>query len=134
MSAAGTLWSSAASVYLDVMTNIAALDKKLNDAVLGGKAMEAFEELYDDDVVMQENAEPEYRGKELNRKREIEFFQSVEAWHGGEVLASAVDGDVSFSEWMMDVTLKGVGRIQMAQVAVRRWKNGKIVHERFYHK
>jgi hypothetical protein len=134
LSAAGTLWSSAASVYLDVMTNIAALDKKLNDAVLGGKAMEAFEELYDDDVVMQENAEPEYRGKELNRKREIEFFQSVEAWHGGEVLASAVDGDVSFSEWMMDVTLKGVGRIQMAQVAVRRWKNGKIVHERFYHK
>jgi len=27
-----------------------------------------------------------------------------------------------------------VGRISMAQVAVRRWKNGKIVHERFYHK
>jgi hypothetical protein len=32
------------------------------------------------------------------------------------------------------VTLKGVGRIQMSQVAVRRWKNGKVVHERFYHK
>ncbi|MEO7735031.1 MAG: nuclear transport factor 2 family protein [Kofleriaceae bacterium] len=116
------------------MSTTIELDKKLNDAVLGGKAMEAFEELYDEDVVMQENAEPEYRGKELNRKREIEFFSSVEAWHGGEVLAAAVNGDVSFSEWTMDVTLKGVGRIQMAQVAVRRWKNGKIVHERFYHK
>jgi hypothetical protein len=34
----------------------------------------------------------------------------------------------------MDVTLKGVGRITMVQVAVRRWKDGKIVHERFYHK
>jgi hypothetical protein len=34
----------------------------------------------------------------------------------------------------MDVTLKGAGRIKMNQVAVRRWKNGKIVHERFYHK
>jgi len=34
----------------------------------------------------------------------------------------------------MDVTLKGVGRIHMLQVAVRRWKGGKIVHERFYHK
>src|SRR5882757_4128544 len=116
------------------MSTTLELDKKLNDAVLGGKAMEAFEELYDDNVVMQENAEPEYRGKDFNRKREIEFFQSVEAWHGGEVLASAVHGDVSFSEWMMDVSLKGVGRISMAQVAVRRWKNGKIVHERFYHK
>jgi hypothetical protein len=116
------------------MTTTLELDKKLNDAVLSGKAMEAFEELYDEDVVMQENSEPEYRGKELNRKREIEFFSSVEAWHGGEVLAAAANGDVSFSEWTMDVTLKGVGRIQMAQVAVRRWKDGKLVHERFYHK
>ena len=117
-----------------IMSTIAEFDKKLNDAILSGKAMEAFEELYDDNVVMQENSEPEYRGKDFNRKREIEFFQSVEAWHGGAVLASAVHGDVSFSEWTMEVSLKGVGRVQMAQVAVRRWKNGKIVHERFYHK
>ena len=116
------------------MSNIAELDKKLNDAILSGKALEAFEELYDDNIVMQENADPEFRGKDLNRKREIEFFSSVEAWHGGAVLASAVHGDVSFSEWTMEVSLKGVGRISMAQVAVRRWKNGKIVHERFYHK
>jgi ketosteroid isomerase-like protein len=116
------------------MSNTAELDKKLNDAILGGKAMEAFEELYADDVVMQENSDPEFRGKDLNRKREIEFFSSVEAWHGGAVTASAVNGDVSFSEWTMEITMKGVGRIKMDQVAVRRWKNGKIVHERFYHK
>ncbi|HSK00089.1 MAG TPA: nuclear transport factor 2 family protein [Kofleriaceae bacterium] len=116
------------------MSNIAALDKKLNDAILSGKALEAFEELYDEDIVMQENSEPEFRGKDLNRKREQEFFASVEAWHGGAVLASAASGDVSFSEWTMEVTLKGVGRIKLDQVAVRRWKDGKIVHERFYHK
>src|SRR6185295_14469048 len=118
------------------MSNIAELEKKLNDAILAGKAMEAFEELYDDNIVMQENAEPEYRGKDFNRKREQEFFASVEAWHGGSVKAVAVnekDG-VSFSEWEMDVSLKGVGRITMNQATVRRWKNGKIVHERFYHK
>ncbi|MBX3154435.1 MAG: nuclear transport factor 2 family protein [Deltaproteobacteria bacterium] len=116
------------------MANIAELDKKLNDAILSGKAMEAFDELYDDNVVMQENSEPEFRGKEYNRKREIEFFASVEAWHGGRVLSTATNNDVSFSEWEMDLSLKGVGRITMTQVAVRKWKNGKIVHERFYHK
>jgi hypothetical protein len=116
------------------MSNIAELEKKLNDAVLSGKAMEAFEELYDDDVVMQENMEPEFRGKDFNRKREQEFFASVEAWHSGKVLGSAVNGDLSFSEWEMDISIKGVGRVQLAQVAVRRWKNGKVVHERFYHK
>jgi len=116
------------------MSNHAELDKKLNDAILAGKAMEAFEELYDDDIVMQENLEPEYRGKDFNRKREQDFFQSVEAWHDARVLASAVHGDVSFSEWEMDISIKGIGRVKMAQVAIRRWKNGKIVHERFYHK
>jgi len=116
------------------MSNIAELDRKLNEAVLSGKAMEAFEELYDDNVVMQENTEPEYRGKDFNRKREQEFYSTVEAWHGGQVLASAVNGDVSFSEWTMELTLKGAGRIKLDQVAVRRWKDGKIVHERFYHK
>jgi len=116
------------------MSNIAELNKKLDDMVMGGKAMEAFEELYADDVVMQENTEPEYRGKDFNRNREIEFFKSVEAWHGGAILSQGVGTDVSFSEIEMEVTLKGVGRITMTQVAVRRWKNGKIVHERFYHK
>ena len=116
------------------MRTTAELNKQLDDAIFSGKAMEAFEELYDEDIVMQENTEPEYRGKAFNRKREQEFFATVEAWHGGKVLAAAADGDVSFSESEMDVTLKGVGRIQMTQVSVRRWKNGKIVHERFYHK
>ena len=116
------------------MSNTAELDKKLNDAILSGKAMEAFEELYDDNVVMQENSDPEFRGKDFNRKREQDFFQSVEAWHDVKVLATAAHGDTSFSEWEMEVSIKGVGRIKMAQVAVRRWKNGKLVHERFYHK
>ena len=59
--------------------SIAELDKKLNDAVLSGKAMEAFEELYADDVIMQENADAEFVGKDFNRKREEDFFASVEA-------------------------------------------------------
>lgn len=116
------------------MANIAALDKQLNDAILNGKALEAFDELYHDDVIMQENTDQEWRGKAFNRQREIDFFGSVEAWHGGQVLAAAAHGDVSFSEWQLEVSLKGVGRITMTQVAVRRWKDGKIIHERFYHK
>lgn len=116
------------------MSTIAELEKKMNDAILAGKAMEAFEELYDEDVVMQENTEPEFKGKDFNRKRELEFLSNVEAWHGATILATAVSGDVSFAEWSMELSLKGVGRIKLEQVHVRRWKDGKIVHERFYHK
>ncbi|HEX2685258.1 MAG TPA: nuclear transport factor 2 family protein [Kofleriaceae bacterium] len=116
------------------MSTVAELDKKVNDAILNGKPTEAFEELYDEDVVMQENLEPEFRGKDFNRKREQEFLAAVEAIHSCKLLGSAVADDVTFSEWDMEITIKGVGRTRMSQVAVRHWKNGKVVHERFYHK
>ncbi len=114
--------------------DIKALDDKLNQAILGGKAMEAFEELYADDVVMQENTEPAVTGKDSNRQREIEFFNSIEAFHGATLLAGAVGGEgVTFGEWEYDVTFKGAGRVTMSQVAVRRWKDGKVASERFYY-
>jgi ketosteroid isomerase-like protein len=101
--------------------------------ILGGQAMEAFETLYADDVVMQENLQPATVGKDANRERELAFFSAVEQFHGAELLATAVNGDVSFGEIHMDVTFKGAGRVRMAQAYVRRWKNGKVVHERFYY-
>lgn len=116
------------------MSNIADLNRNLDEAIFSGKALEAFEELYAEDVIMQENTDAPYVGKAFNRQREKDFFASVEAFHGGRVLSQGAGTDVTFSESEMDVTLKGVGRITMTQVAVRRWKNGKIVHERFYHK
>ena len=39
----------------------------LNQLVLEGKAMEAFDLYYDDDVIMQENQMPPTIGKEVNR-------------------------------------------------------------------
>jgi ketosteroid isomerase-like protein len=113
----------------------ATLDQTLNDMVLSGKALEAFEKYYADDVVMQENSDEPRVGKEANRKAEEEFFASLQEFHEGKVLASAVNGDTSFSEWFMDVTFKNGYRLKLAQVAVRKWKDGKVIHERFfYHK
>jgi ketosteroid isomerase-like protein len=113
--------------------DVAVLDKALNDAILSGKALDAFEQYYADDVVMQENSEEPRAGKEANRKAEVEFFSSLSAFNEGKLVSSAVNGDVTFGEWFMDVTFKNGHRAKLAQVAVRRWKDGKIVHERFYY-
>ncbi len=118
---------------MSTTTNVKQLNDELDQMVLSGKAMEAFEKFYADDVVMQENADPPFKGKDVNRKRELDFFGSLEAFHGAEVRASAASDDVSFSEWMMDVTFKGGQRKKLEQTAVRRWKNGKIINERFYY-
>ena len=114
-------------------TSVQELDKQVNDDVLSGKAMEAFEKYYAEDVVMQENLTTPKVGKEVNRKAEQDFVASIEQFHGAALLGSAVNGDRSYSEWEFDATYKGGHRVKLTQVAVRQWKNGQIVHERFYY-
>ena len=114
-------------------TTVQQTDKELNDMVLSGKILDAFEKFYADDVVMQENSEEPRRGKDVNRKAEQEFMSSVEQFHSASVVASAINGDTSFSEWRMDLTFKGGHRAKMNQVAVRTWKNGKVAHEHFFY-
>lgn len=78
------------------MANIVELNKKLHGMVLSGKALEEFDERYAEPIVMQENSDAPFVGKALNRVREIAFFSSIGKIHSAAVLASAVDGDVSF--------------------------------------
>jgi ketosteroid isomerase-like protein len=112
---------------------VKALDDQLNRQIISGDALQAFEAFYADDVVMQENSDEPRIGKEANRKAEQDFFSSLEQFHEARVLGSAVNGDISYSEWEYDFTFKGGKRMKLGQVAARRWQNGKIVHERFYY-
>jgi hypothetical protein len=115
-------------------SDLRVLDSELNQLILGGKVFEALERFYDKDVVMQENSDEPCCGLAQNIEREKQFFTMVEAFHGAKVTSQGVGDDVSFSEWENDVTFKGAPRATSHQVSVRRWKDGKIVHERFYHK
>jgi hypothetical protein len=113
--------------------NTQELDNALNQQVLAGDIMGAFEKFYAEDVVMQENSDEPIPGKAANRERELQFVNSIAEFHGGSVPSSAVNGNTSFSEWAMDVSFKGGVRVKMAQVAVRTWKDGQVVRERFYY-
>lgn len=115
------------------MPDTAQLDAELNDMIRQGKAMEAFEKFYADDVVMMENDEA-FEGKEVNRQREQEFFGNIKELHAASVGHSAVDGDTSFCEQFFDATLQDGKRIKMEEIAVRTWKDGKVIKERFYYK
>ena len=114
------------------MSDTASHDKTLNDMILSGKALEAFETYYADDVVMEEPT-GRREGKDANRAYEEQFFASIQELHGANLVSAAVTGDTSFSEWVWDVTFKDGNRVQMEQVARRQWKDGKIVRERFYY-
>lgn len=110
-----------------------ALDQELNQTILQGKIMEAFERYYADGVVMQEPGGKITEGKEANRRREEEFVGSIQEVHSVELGAHAVNGDVSLSEWVMDLTFQDGNRNRLEQVAVRHWNDGLVVRERFYY-
>lgn len=113
--------------------NVEALEKELNEMIASGQAMEAFEKFYADDVVMQENNQEARRGKDACRKYEEDFFGNVAEFHEGSLQASAAQGDRSYSEWIFDVTFKDGSRMRNHQVAARKWKDGKVVSERFFY-
>lgn len=109
--------------------------KELNDMILQGKMMEAFDKFYADNVVMQENSEEPRVGKDVNREFEKKFMENVEKFHGIKLNATAFtdDGEIAMNYWDMDITFKGGKRNKSSQVAVQKWKDGKIVKERFFH-
>lgn len=106
---------------------------QLNKMILEGKTMEAFEKFYDENVVMQENNMPPTIGKETNRKRELEALSNFVEFKGAEIKAVAIGDDVTMVEWFMHFIHKQYGEVKSSQAAVQRWKDGKIISERFYY-
>lgn len=117
------------------MTSITDRVESLKSHIEGGKILEAIDEFYDDDVEMRENNEPPTTGRAANRERESQFMAGVKEWHRTDWHATAVNEDegVSFLEYGFEFTSTDDQLVTYEQVAVQRWKDGKIVSERFYH-
>ena len=112
------------------------LQQRLNDLfgyIRQGKIIEAMNEFYDKDIVMQENAHLPTKGLAANIEREKQAISGVKELTGFTVTASGVGDNVTFYESTSDfVTTSGMpGHVE--QVSVAKWKNGKIVLERFYY-
>jgi hypothetical protein len=112
------------------------LQQRLNDLfdyIRQGKIIEAMNEFYDKNTVMQENAQPPTKGLGINIEREKQFMSGVKEWKGFTVTASGVGDNVTFYESTSDFVATGGVPVHIEQVSVAKWKNDKIVHERFYY-
>ena len=112
------------------------LQQRLQDLlnhIRQGKIVEAMNEFYDKDTVMQDNANPPTKGLAANIEREKQFLSGVKEWKGFDVTATGVGDNVTFYESTMDFIATNGQAMHGEQVAVAKWKNGKIVHERFYY-
>jgi len=112
------------------------LQQRLKDLfgyIRQGKIIEAITEFYDKDVKLQENANPPTIGQAANVEREKQFMSGVKEWKRFNVTALGVGDDVTFYECNIDFIATNGQPVHMEQVVVAKWKNGRIVHERFYY-
>lgn len=117
----------------NMMENLKQNITTLNDMILQGRVMEAFDKFYHDDVVMQENDAAPMIGKSANRQREEEFHSSIIDFRREEVLDVAVGDNVTMVKWAYDYTHKDWGEKKYTQVSVQHWVDGKIVREQFFY-
>ncbi|MEM1056822.1 MAG: nuclear transport factor 2 family protein [Bacteroidota bacterium] len=106
----------------------------LNNRILQGDILGAFEDYYADDVVMIDAGQPPREGKDANRAYEEAFVHGLTEFRGAEVKAVGIDeaAGKALVEWHFDFTHKDFGDQKYDQVAAQTWKDGKIVEERFY--
>ena len=72
---------------------VAELEHALNQLILAGRIMEAYESFYADNIVMQESTDEPCRGKDQNRQRQNQFFGLVQEVYSVPLLGGAIGGE-----------------------------------------
>lgn len=89
------------------------LDHQLNTIIIQGKSVDAFKQFYAEDVVAQENDEPERMGRDAWMRARAEMEKNIRKFEA-RVLSHAANGDTSFSEWEYNIELQGMGAMRIA--------------------
>ncbi|MFT4604547.1 MAG: hypothetical protein ACI9W4_001280 [Rhodothermales bacterium] len=105
----------------------------LNNMILQGQILDGFDKYYAENVVMADNFSDDRVGFDACRVFEVDFVNNLTAFRGAEVQEVRIDENagLAFVKWHFDYTHKEWGVMDYVQVAVQRWENGKIIHERF---
>lgn len=114
------------------MTNIGTLETQLNDLTKQGKILDALEKFYDESCTFQEGNQPARKGRAAQHAHLSGFFKTLKSFNGATLHAQTNDGAGSaMAEWTFDMTGPD-GPILWNEILVRRWREGKVVSERFY--
>lgn len=102
-----------------------------------GKANEAMEELYSDEIVSIEGVENEHMPARIEGidgvRKKVEWWEANHEVHGIETVGPFVGHrDDQFAvEFHLDTTPKGGERMQMREVGLYTVAGGKVVQEEF---
>ena len=67
------------------------------------------------------------------KAKSVHFQSMVEEFHGATISDPIVTGNCFALTWVFDATMKGQGRMTLAEICVYKVENGKIVLEQFFY-
>jgi ketosteroid isomerase-like protein len=118
--------------------NVKEIATRLTALCREGKYEAAQEELFSKDAV---SVEPEnspglqtVKGLEAIKEKGRHFQSMVEAVHSNTISDPVVAGNTFAVSMIMDVTMKGVGRVPMEEIVVYTVQDGKVAREEFFYK
>ena len=110
---------------------------RLTDLCRQGQYETAQRELYSKDA---ESFEPAgspglqtAKGLDAIIEKGHQFMSSVEAVHSSTVSDPIIAGNTFAVAAILDLTLKGIGRVPMEELAVYEVKDGKVIKEQFFY-
>jgi len=107
--------------------------EKLNNMILDGHILEAFEKFYADDLIRQENNKETVIGKKDCRSKEEDLVTGITDFRKAKVKNVIIGDKISVVEWEFDYTHEDMGERKYTQIAVQQWNcDGQIFSEIIY--
>ena len=104
----------------------------LNDMIMQGEKLEAFDKFYHEEVIMQFNDEIPVKGKEENR-RLIELQQeNIVEFKSAKPLKVTIGEKTTMVEWELNDEHIEFGERNYTQVVVHDWNEGLVIREKLY--
>jgi SnoaL-like protein len=110
---------------------------RFNELAQQEKWFEIQDELFAENVKSIEPPTAKYlhnaEGKAAVRKKGEEWVSRVEAFHSGYTSTPVVGGNFFAVGRKMDLTMQGLGRLQIDELMLYEVKDGEIVSEQFFY-
>lgn len=113
------------------MQDIRSIDDKLNEMTKAGKILDALEHFYDPECTFQEGNQPVRKGRTAQHDHLSNFFATLKRFNGATLHAQGIGTDTTITEWTFDMVGPN-GPIVWNEILRRKWKNGKVISERYY--
>ena len=108
------------------------LESELNETTRKGQILDALAAFYDEGCTFEESDGSRREDREAQHAHLSAFFATLRGFDGATLHAQAIGDDVTLSEWTFAMTAGDGTPIVWNEVLVRRWRDGRVVAEKFY--